>query len=147
MALYFLLGKLTDEGQKLLYNNPDHITETAVTLKANGAQLLGQYAVLGHYDLVSMVQADSNDSVARLSAEYGSKIGVHFETLSCLTINFMAHPTSDDLLSLIHETTAETEHEHLESENREALETIARNLTSARTHSGTFDPLNTEEKE
>lgn len=84
MALYFLLGTLTPQGQKDLNQNPNLITEASRNFSSDGASVLGQYAVLGHYDYVTMVEAGSNDAVARLSAELGAKTGLRFETLTCI---------------------------------------------------------------
>ena len=90
MAIYFLLGRLTSEGQRMLHSNPDLVSDTAATLDVDGAKILGQYAVLGHYDFITMVLAEENESVARLSAEFGVRAGLHFETLSAVAVGFMA---------------------------------------------------------
>jgi uncharacterized protein with GYD domain len=96
MAMYFLLGTLSHEGQRMLRNNPDLVTDTATSLDVEGARVLGQYAVLGHYDFVTLVQADENAAVARLSAEFGVRTGLHFETLSAVAVGFLAdHDPSD----------------------------------------------------
>ena len=90
MAIYFLLGKLSSEGQRMLHSNPDLVSDTAATLEIDGARVLGQYAVLGHYDFITMVLADENEAVARLSAEFGVRTGLHFETLSAVAVGFLA---------------------------------------------------------
>ena len=90
MAIYFLLGTLTNEGQRMLRNNPDIVSDTAASLDIEGAKVLGQYAVLGHYDFITMVLADENEAVARLSAEFGAVTGLHFETLSAVAVGFLA---------------------------------------------------------
>ena len=90
MAIYFLLGRLSSEGQRMLHNNPDLVSDTAATLDMEGAKILGQYAVLGHYDFITMVVADENEAVARLSAEFGARTGLHFETLSAVAVGFLA---------------------------------------------------------
>lgn len=90
MAIYFLLGTLTNEGQRMLHNNPDLVSDTAAEMEVEGAKILGQYAVLGHYDFITMVLADENEAVARLSAEFGVRTGLHFETLSAVAVGFMA---------------------------------------------------------
>ena len=90
MAIYFLLGTLTNEGQRMLHSNPDLVSDTAATLEVEGARILGQYAVLGHYDFITMVLADENEAVARLSAEFGVRTGLHFETLSAVAVGFLA---------------------------------------------------------
>ncbi len=90
MAIYFLLGRLGGEGQRMLHSNPDLVSDTAAALEVDGAKILGQYAVLGHYDFITMVLADENEAVARLSAEFGARTGLHFETLSAVTVGFLA---------------------------------------------------------
>ena len=89
MAIYFLLGRLTETGQRMAADNPNHAADAARELDVPGAQLLGQYPVLGHYDTVAMVQAERNQDVAKLSAVLGNAAGFHFETLSGVSPSFM----------------------------------------------------------
>ena len=63
MSLYFLLGSLTHDGQRMLHGNPNLIADRTRVLHIAGAEILGQYAVLGRYDFVMMVEADDNDAV------------------------------------------------------------------------------------
>lgn len=74
----------------MLHSNPDLVSDTAATLEVEGAKILGQYAVLGHYDFITMVLSDENEAVARLSAEFGARTGLHFETLSAVAVGFLA---------------------------------------------------------
>ena len=97
MALYFLLGRLSHEGQRMLHTNPDLVSDTAGSLDIDGARVLGQYAVLGPYDFITMVVADDNEAVARLSQEFGVRTGLHFETLSAVAVGFLADHGSSDL--------------------------------------------------
>ncbi len=96
MAIYFLLGKLSHEGQRMLHNNPDLVSDTAAALEIEGARVLGQYAVLGSYDFITMVLADDNEPVARLSAEFGVRTGLHFETLTGVAVGFLADQDPSD---------------------------------------------------
>ena len=89
MSLYFLLGSLTHDGQRMLHGNANLITDRTRDLKIAGAEILGQYAVLGRYDFVMMVEANDNDAVARLSLELGMLTGLHLETLPAIPIGFM----------------------------------------------------------
>ncbi len=101
MSMYFLLGSLSAKGQELLHGNPDLVVEAARDIQVDGAELLGQYAVLGRYDFVMMVEADDNDAVARLSLEFGVKVGLHIETLPAIAIGFLRQdPTDDPIWSL-----------------------------------------------
>ena len=96
MSLYFLLGTLTASGQQKVYDSRDMFMEATRGIKVDGAEILGQYAVLGRYDFVMMVEADDNDAVARLSLELGVRIGLHIETLPAIAIGFLTEKTQDD---------------------------------------------------
>jgi uncharacterized protein with GYD domain len=86
MSFYFLLGTLSAEGQRMVHENRDLVVDAARNVKIDGAQVLSQYAVLGRYDFVMMVEADDNDAVARLSMEIGVKAGLHIETMPAIAI-------------------------------------------------------------
>ena len=96
MSLYFLLGSLTHDGQRMLHGNPNLIVDRARDLKISGAEILGQYAVLGRYDFVMIVEANDNDAVARVSLELGMLTGLHLETLPAIPIGFMGRGPSED---------------------------------------------------
>ena len=90
MPLYFLLGTLTEQGQRMVPRNPDLPVEAVREVQADGAQVLSQYAVLGRYDFVMLVQADDNHDVARLSLEVGVRTGMHIETLPALAVGVLS---------------------------------------------------------
>ena len=96
MPLYFLLGTLTSAGQKLLHENHDLVVDSTRNITVDGAEIMGQYAVLGRYDYLMMVEADDNDAVARLSLELGVKTGLHVETLPAIAIGFLNDQLADD---------------------------------------------------
>ena len=96
MSLYFFLGSLTHDGQRMLHGNPNLIADRTRDLKVSGAEILGQYAVLGRYDFVIMVEANDNDAVARLSLEVGMRTGLHLETLPAIPVGFMGGGPSPD---------------------------------------------------
>ena len=95
MPLYFLLGTLTEHGQKLLRDNPDLIVEAVRECECPDAEILGQYAVLGRCDFVMIAQAGDNEAVARLSLDLGVRVGLHIETLPAIAIGVLAEEDSD----------------------------------------------------
>ena len=95
MPLYFLLGTLTFDGQKMVHEKPNLVVEITREIKVNGAEILGQYAVLGKYDYVMMAQADDNDSIARVSLEIGVRTGLHIETMPAIPIGLLAESGPD----------------------------------------------------
>ena len=90
MPLYFLLGTLTEGGQTKMQENPNLAVEAVRECDCEGAEILGQYAVLGKYDFVMMAEADDNQAAARLSLEMGVRVGLHVETLPALAIGDLA---------------------------------------------------------
>jgi uncharacterized protein with GYD domain len=96
MPLYFLLGTLNETGQKMLLRNPDLMIDTIRDCRCDGAQILGQYAVLGKYDYVMMAEAEDNEAVGRLALEIGVKAGLHTETLPAMAIGVLAEVDRGD---------------------------------------------------
>lgn len=81
MALYVILSKLTDEGRKTIKEKPERIFEVNKELEAMGVKVKGQYAVLGPYDFVNIVEAPDNETVMKMSVELGSRGSVELLTL------------------------------------------------------------------
>jgi uncharacterized protein with GYD domain len=52
-----------------------------------GAKVLAQYAVLGPYDFVNVLEAKDNNAIARISVELGSRGTVQFLTMPALPID------------------------------------------------------------
>jgi uncharacterized protein with GYD domain len=95
MSLYFLLGTLSDTGQKMLHDNSDLLVDAVRDVHVDGAEILGQYGVLGQYDFVVMAEANNNEAVARLSLELGIRVGLHIETLPAIAIVALAEGEPD----------------------------------------------------
>ena len=86
MATYILLSTLTPEGRRTMHNNPDRLIEVDKEIEQFGCKILAQYAVLGPYDFVSVVEAPDNETVAHLSVDLGSRGTVSLTTLPAMTI-------------------------------------------------------------
>jgi uncharacterized protein with GYD domain len=81
MSTYILLMTLTPEGQKMAMADPDYILRIESEIENSSVTTLGVYAVLGEYDFVTIVEADSNESMARFSIQLGVRAGVHITTM------------------------------------------------------------------
>ena len=86
MATFILLLTLTPEGQTRTLKGPDHLLEAENAIDIPGVHNLGIYGVLGQYDFVALVQADSNEDVARFSMELGVRAGAHITTLPAVPL-------------------------------------------------------------
>jgi uncharacterized protein with GYD domain len=73
MALYVMLTKLTAEGRRTLMNNPRRTFEVNKEVEAMGAKVVAQYALLGGYDFINIMEAPNNEVIARVSSQLGSR--------------------------------------------------------------------------
>jgi uncharacterized protein with GYD domain len=86
MAYYVILSKLTDEGRKTLKQKPSRILEVNKELEAMGVKVKEQFAVLGLYDFVNIIEAPDNMTVMKASAEIGARGSVQILTLPAIPI-------------------------------------------------------------
>ena len=87
MATFILLSTLTDEGAKTIKSNPERIKEVNRELEKMGVRVTNQWAVLGPYDFVNVVEAADNTTIARVSAELASRGSVRMMTLPAIPID------------------------------------------------------------
>ena len=86
MATYIMLSTLTDEGRETIHKRPQRITEVNQEIEAMGARLISQWAVLGPYDFVNVIEAPDNQTIARLSVNLGARGTVQFLTMPALDV-------------------------------------------------------------
>ncbi len=87
VAKYILLSSLTPDGQKTLKNRPERIKEVNKEIEKYGVKLLEQYAVLGPYDFVNIVEAPDNDAVFKMSVELGSRGTIKILSMPSITVD------------------------------------------------------------
>src|ERR687898_145711 len=73
MATYIMLSTLTPEGVQTIKNNPQRIREVNKEIEQLGAQVKAQWATLGRFDFVNVVEAPDEQTMARVSLELGSR--------------------------------------------------------------------------
>ena len=84
MAYYIILSKLTDEGRRTIKQKPGRILEVNKELEKMGVKMKEQFAVLGPYDVVNIVEAPDNLTIMKASAEIGSRGSVQLLTLPAI---------------------------------------------------------------
>lgn len=87
VAKYILLSTMSPEGQKTLKSRPERIKEVNKEIEAFGVKVLEQYAVLGPYDFVNIVEAKDNDTVFKMSVELGSRGTIKILSMPAITID------------------------------------------------------------
>jgi uncharacterized protein with GYD domain len=86
MATYIMLTTLTDEGRKTVKQNPARIQEVNKEVEGMGVKILSQYAVLGPYDFVNILDAPSNDAVVKVALELGARGTLQTLTLAAMSM-------------------------------------------------------------
>ncbi len=86
MPIYIMLSKLTHEGRKTIKKHPERIEEVDVEMEKMGAKVLAQYALLGPYDFLNILEAPNNEAIAKVSIEFGSRGTVEIVTLPAIPV-------------------------------------------------------------
>ena len=87
MPTYIMLTTLTPEGVQTVKNNPQRIKEVSKEIEQLGATVKAQWATLGHYDFVNVVEAPDEATIAKVSMELGSRGTAKYETLVAIPID------------------------------------------------------------
>jgi len=95
MPIYLMLTTLTDEGRKTIKDNPDRIKEVNKEVELMGIKIISQYALLGPYDFVNLVEAPRDEIAAKLAINLSARGTVQAMTLPAMAV--------DDLITTLKE--------------------------------------------
>jgi uncharacterized protein with GYD domain len=87
MAKFVMLTTLTDEGRKTITENPGRIKEVNKEAEAMGVKILAQYALLGPYDFVNIVEAPSNEAISKVAVTMGARGTLQTMTLAAMDVD------------------------------------------------------------
>ena len=87
MPIYVMMTSLTDEGRRTVNENPERIIEVNKEIGSMGVKILAQYAVLGPYDFVNILEAPNNIAISRVAMELGSRGTLQTMTLAAMTLD------------------------------------------------------------
>ena len=87
MPIYILLSSLSTQGVQTLKSNPDRLREVNRDVEELGATVLHQWATLGEFDFVNVVEAPDVETIARVSVALGARGSTRIETLPALEID------------------------------------------------------------
>ena len=89
MGIYILLSKLTPDGRKTLKERPQRIREVDKELENSGVRVLDQFATLGQYDFVNIVEAPDNETIGEISVDLCSRGTVDIITLPAIPVDIL----------------------------------------------------------
>ena len=93
MPKYLMLSTLSDQGLQTLRANPDRLREVNKDVEELGAKVIHQWFVLGPYDFVNIVEAESASVIAEVSISLGARGSVHTQSYEMLEV--------DDLMKIL----------------------------------------------
>lgn len=85
MPLFVMLTRLTDHGAKTLKENPGRMLEVDSQLDEMGVKVLHQYAVLGRFDFVNIVEAPDTATITRASLDLAARGSIRIETMPAMS--------------------------------------------------------------
>lgn len=87
MPTYLLLSTLSSQGLQTLQATPERVFEVNREFEAVGVRVLQQWALLGPYDMLSIVSAPDDEAVARLSADMAARGSARVDTLTAMPVD------------------------------------------------------------
>ncbi|MFN8160315.1 MAG: GYD domain-containing protein [Solirubrobacterales bacterium] len=90
MPTYVMLTNLTPDGVRTLKNNPGRVGEVNKEVEQIGAKVISQYATLGPYDFVTIIEAPDDKTMAKVSVELGSRGTMSTQTLAAMPADELA---------------------------------------------------------
>ena len=91
MSVYLMLTTLTEAGRKALQEDPEILKEINKEVEYMGVKILNQYALLGQYDFVNLVEAPDNEVIAKLAIRLSAKGTTQTLTLAAISIDDLIH--------------------------------------------------------
>ncbi len=86
MPTFLMLCNLTAQGTSTIKNNPERVLEVNREIENLGAKVVAQWATLGQWDFVSVVEAPDTQTIARVSLELGSRGTTTYQTLPAIPV-------------------------------------------------------------
>jgi uncharacterized protein with GYD domain len=87
MSIYLMLTTLTDAGRKSLQEDPEVLKELDKEVEYLGVKVLCEYALLGQYDFVRVLDAPSNEAIAKLAIRLSARGTTQTLTMAAITLD------------------------------------------------------------
>jgi uncharacterized protein with GYD domain len=82
-----MLTTLTEKGVQTLKSNPARLREVNRDVEELGARVLHQWACLGEYDFVNIVEAPDDLTIAKVSVALGARGSAKLESLPLVPVD------------------------------------------------------------
>ena len=82
-----MLSTLTVQGVQTLKSNPERLRQVNQDVEELGCKVLYQWATLGEFDFVNVVDAPDAETIARVSVALGARGSTKITTLPALDVD------------------------------------------------------------
>lgn len=96
MAFYLQLMNLTDEGRKKFQENPEWIREVDKDIELMGVKIVTQYALLGNYDFINIIEAPGDEVAAKLAIKLSARGNIQAMTLAAIPLDNLISALKQD---------------------------------------------------
>jgi uncharacterized protein with GYD domain len=87
MPVYVMLTTLTDAGRKAIQEEPERLRDINKVVEYSGVKILDQYALLGQYDFLNVLEAPSNEAIAKLAIRLSAQGTYQTLTLAAISVD------------------------------------------------------------
>jgi uncharacterized protein with GYD domain len=87
MPTFAMLTTLSPDGGRTLHTHPDRLTAVDEEIKVMGCRVIAQYALLGRFDFLTLIEAPDAETMAHLSVDLASRGTARFETLEAIPLD------------------------------------------------------------
>jgi uncharacterized protein with GYD domain len=91
MPTYIMLTTLTDQGLQTLRANPERLRAVNRDVEAMGARVLHQWACLGPFDFVNVIEAPDAAAISKISVELGARGSAKLQSYELMEIDEFLH--------------------------------------------------------
>ena len=87
MPMFILLTTLTQQGIQTLKSNPERLRQVNQDVEELGCRVLHQWATLGEFDFVNIVEAPDDLTIAKVSVALGARGSAKLESLPLIPVD------------------------------------------------------------
>jgi uncharacterized protein with GYD domain len=96
MAYYVQLVVLTDAGRRNFEEDPEWIKGLNKDIEFMGAKVITQYALLGQYDFINVIEAASDEAAAKVAIKLSARGTVQPMTLAAIPLDKLVEALKKD---------------------------------------------------
>ena len=84
--MYAMLSTLGPDGWETLRQNPDRITAVREEVESLGLKVVAQYALMGQYDFLNLIEAPDEQSMAKAAVMLAARGTMRTTTLPAIPV-------------------------------------------------------------